>query len=154
MSLWLIKRLPHGGKRLCYVGTKAVYGCPAIDGIVPNFEDKHSRDRRVGERLVVTVSDQSELLADEDSVTTMQRIVVTKTGKVNDKFLPVCKCGETFVKRGYRFWLKDEDHSPKAIIIDGFARNACHDKTLEDKFFKTRKAANKHRDVIYGRVKV
>jgi hypothetical protein len=153
MSVWRIKEWKNGMRRLCYVGSKATYGCPCIDGLQPQFSgSEHSFDMLAGKAYTSTISTTSEVTQEdtgEGSITV--KTTVYKTGKVSDKSVPVCRCGKDFVKRGYRFWLRDEDHSSAAVILSGFARDGRNDKVLEDRFFKTRKAASNHRDVLYHR---
>ena len=152
MTIYAVKDKRGGRKVRALVSTKAVYGCPNVDPASASFfadMEHHARARSAGDHFTETVSVDSEVIEQDETGTYRRKVVIYREGKVSDRCLPVCKCGEEFVKVGYHFKLTDEDHSAQAVR--GMMRFADGDRVIEDKWFKTRKAALRHLDAVYAR---
>ena len=147
MARYLLKEFKSGKRRIAFVSNKAVYGCPHR-GI---GEVRHS-DSLITGNIFHSELDRTVERSDDDGRGnyTKRTTIVMIHGKVDDKHLPICKCGREFVRLGYHFTIHDEWHDKKHVI-GGFLRNSMDDKTLEDKWFSRRKSALAHLDVAYKR---
>lgn len=150
MSAYLVKKLRGDRKRIAFVSSKAVWCCPDMVDVRYNDGAEHTRGLSTGDRWDRVIEVTSTVLHADGDYQQVEKRTLSERGKASDKRPPVCRCGKTMVKRGYRFRLVDEDHRPGAIL-GGIMRDGTGDKDLEDRWFKTRKAAMKHLDSVYAK---
>ena len=146
MARYLVKQFKNGKKRIAFVSGKVVFGCPDRK---PG--ERHSDSRLAGDRFSFEEMRDVEREEDDGLGNYTERVtIVTRYGKMDEKHLPICRCGKEFVRLGYHFTLTDEWHD-KRHNIGGFMRDSTDDKVLEDRWFSRRRSANTHLDVVYDR---